>query len=74
MKYALKKYLLSLTFLLGTIYVFSQKVPPPPASPQSGDIGGVPDSPIDGYIFYLAIFAIAIIYYKYKKTYKAIKN
>ncbi|MFT3917845.1 hypothetical protein [Cloacibacterium sp.] len=73
----MKKYLLSLTFLLGTILMFSQRVPPPPATPQGGgDIGGVatPENPIDGYIVYLAIFAVAIIYYKYKKTFKTIKN
>jgi hypothetical protein len=43
----MKKYLLSLTFLLGTILVFSQRVPPPPATPQSGG-PGAPDNPIDG--------------------------
>lgn len=73
MNNTMKKYLLSLTFLLGTIFVFSQRVPPPPATPQSGDIGG-PATPIDGYVIYLAIFAVAIIYYKYKKTFKTIKN
>jgi hypothetical protein len=68
----MKKYLLSLTFLLGTILVFSQRVPPPPATPQSGG-PGAPASPIDDYIIYLAIVGLFVIYYTYKKSNRLVK-
>ena len=42
--------------------------PPPP----EGD--GAPASPIDGYIIYLAIVGLFVIYYTYKKSNRLVKN
>ena len=43
---------------------------PPP--PPEGD--GSPASPIDGYIIYLAIVGLFVIYYTYKKSNRLVKN
>ena len=61
------KYRLSFLFVLAVnVLIFSQFEggdPPPP----EGD-GGVPASPIDLYLIYLAIVAIFVIFYTYKKS------
>ena len=66
------KYRLSFLFVLAVnVLVFSQLEggdPPPP----EGD--GSPASPIDGYIIYLAIVALFVIYYTYKKSNRLVKN
>ena len=38
-------------------------IPPPPPTPQSGDIGGI-ETPIDHYIFILIFIAVALIILK----------
>ena len=66
------KYRLSFLFVLAVnVLVFSQPEggdPPPP----EGD--GSPASPIDDYIIYLAIVALFVIYYTYKKSNRLVKN
>ena len=66
------KYRLSFLFVLAVnVLVFSQlekSDPPPP----EGD--GSPASPIDGYIIYLAIVGLFVIYYTYKKSNRLVKN
>ena len=68
------KYRLSFLFVLAVnVLIFSQfegggDPPPPP----EGD--GAPASPIDGYLIYLAIIAIFVIYYTYKKSNRLVKN
>ena len=66
------KYRLSFLFVLAVnVLIFSQFEggdPPPP----EGD--GSPASPIDGYIIYLAIVALFVIYYTYKKSNRLVKN
>ena len=67
------KYRLSFLFVLGVnALVFSEfegdDGPPPP----EGD--GAPASPIDGYIIYLAIVGLFVIYYTYKKSNRLVKN
>lgn len=69
------KYRLSFLFVLAVnVLVFSQggweDVDPPP--PTHGD--GSPASPIDDYIIYLAIVALFVIYYTYKKSNRLVKN
>ena len=60
------KYRLSFLFVLAVnVLIFSQfedSGPPPP----EGD--GAPASPIDLYLIYLAIAAIFVIFYTYKKS------
>lgn len=68
------KYRLSFLFVLAVnVLVFSQfeggDDPPPP---PEGD--GSPASPIDGYIIYLAIVGLFVIYYTYKKSNRLVKN
>jgi hypothetical protein len=67
------KYRLSFLFVLAVnVLVFSQLEggdPPPP----EGD-GSPPASPIDGYIIYLAIVGLFVIYYTYKKSNRLVKN
>ena len=68
------KYRLSFLFVLAVnVLVFSQLEgggdPPPP---PEGD--GSPASPIDDYIIYLAIVALFVIYYTYKKSNRLVKN
>ena len=41
--------------------------------PDEGD-GSPPASPIDGYIIYLAIVGLFVIYYTYKKSNRLVKN
>jgi hypothetical protein len=48
-------------FLLVGFLSFAQSVPPPPETPESGDIGVYPASPIDSYILVLFLVAIFII-------------
>ena len=68
------KYRLSFLFVLAVnVLIFSQfegggNPPPPP----EGD--GSPASPIDGYIIYLAIVGLFVIYYTYKKSNRLVKN
>ena len=68
------KYRLSFLFVLAVnVLIFSQfegggDPPPPP----EGD--GAPASPIDGYIIYLAIVGLFVIYYTYKKSNRLVKN
>ena len=68
------KYRLSFLFVLAVnVLIFSQfeggdDLPPPP----EGD--GSPASPIDGYIIYLAIVGLFVIYYTYKKSNRLVKN
>lgn len=66
------KYRLSFLFVLAVnVLVFSQLEggdPPPP----EGD--GSPASQIDGYIIYLAIVGLFVIYYTYKKSNRLVKN
>ena len=69
------KYRLSFLFVLAVnVLVFSQcdddGYPPPP--PPEGD--GAPASPIDGYIIYLAIVGLFVIYYTSKKSNRLVKN
>lgn len=70
------KYRLSFLFVLAVnVLVFSQgdwegDGDPPP--PPEGD--GSPASPIDGYIIYLAIVGLFVIYYTYKKSNRLVKN
>lgn len=71
MKNTMKKILLSFNIFLGTMLVLAQSVPPPPPNPESGDIGA-PATPIDNYLFVLAILAFMIIYY-YKTKHKKIR-
>ena len=67
------KYRLSFLFVLAVnVLIFSQFEggdPPPP----EGD-GSPPASPIDGYIIYLAIVGLFVIYYTYKKSNRLVKN
>jgi hypothetical protein len=68
------KYRLSFLFVLAVnVLIFSQfeggDDPPPP---PEGD--GSPASPIDGYIIYLAIVGLFVIYYTYKKSNRLVKN
>ena len=67
------KYRLSFLFVLAVnVLIFSQLEggdPPPP----EGD-GSSPASPIDGYIIYLAIVGLFVIYYTYKKSNRLVKN
>lgn len=69
----LKYKLTFLLFIAVNALVFCQggfegSDPPPP----EGD--GAPASPIDGYLIYLAIIAIFVIYYTYKKSNRLVKN
>ena len=65
------KYRLSFLFVLAVnVLVFSQEGGAPP--PPEGD--GSPASPIDGYIIYLAIVGLFVIYYTYKKSNRLVKN
>ena len=64
------KFILLLLFGFSTL-AYSQiegSDPPPP----EGD--GSPASPIDGYIIYLAIVGLFVIYYTYKKSNRLVKN
>lgn len=68
------KYRLSFLFVLAVnVLIFSQfeggDDPPPP---PEGD--GAPASPIDGYIIYLAIVGLFVVYYTYKKSNRLVKN
>lgn len=68
------KYRLSFLFVLAVnVLIFSQfeggDDPPPP---PEGD--GSPASPIDGYIIYLAIVGLFVVYYTYKKSNRLVKN
>ena len=69
------KYRLSFLFVLAVnVLIFSQiegggDPPPPP----EGD-GSPPASPIDGYIIYLAIVGLFVIYYTHKKSNRLVKN
>lgn len=64
------KFTLLLVFSISGLYFgqFEGGDPPPP----EGD--GSPASPIDGYIIYLAIIGIFVIYYTYKKMNRLVKN
>ena len=70
------KYRLSFLFVLAVnALVFSQDwegEDPPLPEPSEGD--GAPASPIDLYLIYLAIAAIFVIYYTYKKSNRLVKN
>ena len=68
------KYRLSFLFVLAVnVLVFSQDWEGgDPPSPPEGD--GAPASPIDGYIIYLAIVGLFVIYYTYKKSNRLVKN
>ena len=68
------KYRLSFLFVLAVnVLVFSQGGwDPPTPEPPEGD--GSPASPIDGYIIYLAIVGLFVIYYTYKKSNRLVKN
>lgn len=60
--------------LLGLSFIAkAQTTPPPPPPGEEGDIGGL-SQPIDGYIFWLLIIAVAMIFIAYNKKYKLIKN
>ncbi len=66
------KYRLSFLFVLAVnALVFSQDWEdggdPPPPEVTHGD--GAPASPIDLYLIYLAIVAIFVIFYTYKKSF-----
>lgn len=68
------KYRLSFLFVLAVnVLVFSQEGGDPPPPPPEGD-GSPPASPIDGYIIYLAIVGLFVIYYTYKKSNRLVKN
>ena len=64
------KFILLLLFGFSTLAYsqFEGGDPPPP----EGD--GSPASPIDDYIIYLAIVALFVIYYTYKKSNRLVKN
>lgn len=68
------KYRLSFLFVLAVnVLVFSEfEGDGDPPSPPEGD--GAPASPIDGYIIYLAIVGLFVIYYTYKKSNRLVKN
>lgn len=60
------KYRLSFLFVLAVnVLIFSQYEGGDPPAPE-GD--GAPASPIDLYLIYLAIAAIFVIFYTYKKS------
>ena len=67
------KYRLSFLFVLAVnVLIFSQFEGGDPPPPPEGD--GSPASPIDGYIIYLAIVGLFVIYYTYKKSNRLVKN
>ena len=67
------KYRLSFLFVLAVnVLIFSQFEGGDPPPPPHGD--GAPASPIDGYIIYLAIVGLFVIYYTYKKSNRLVKN
>lgn len=66
MKATMKKLILGISVFLGTFYSFAQAVPPPPPSPESGEIGG-PATPIDMYVYLLGVVVPVIIFYYYRK-------
>ena len=66
------KYRLSFLFVLAVnVLVFSQLDGGDPAPPEGE---GSPAAPIDGYIIYLAIVGLFVIYYTYKKSNRLVKN
>ena len=67
------KYRLSFLFVLAVnVLIFSFEGGGDPPPPPEGD--GSPASPIDGYIIYLAIVGLFVIYYTYKKSNRLVKN
>ncbi len=64
------KFILLLLFGFSTL-AYSQFEGGEPEPPE-GD--GTPASPIDGYIIYLAIAGLFVIYYTYKKSNRLVKN
>jgi hypothetical protein len=62
----MKKITLSISVFLGTFLTLAQVIPPPP-QPEAGDIGGMPEAPIDTYLYLLFVMAsIIILFYKNK--------
>ena len=59
----LSKKTYSFLLVLISMLSFAQSVPPPPDTPESGDIGAYPASPIDAYTFILFFIAITMIVY-----------
>ena len=67
------KYRLSFLFVLAVnVLIFSFEGGGDPPPPPEGD--GSPASPIDGYIIYLAIVGLFVIYYTYKKSNRLVKK
>lgn len=56
--------------LIGTFF-YAQSPPPPPVSGRPGDVGpGTPASPIDMYLYILALAAVLMMYFYHYKTKK----
>ena len=73
MRNIINKKLVMLMFLGLSFIVKAQDTPTPPPPGEEGDIGGL-SQPIDGYVFWLLIIAVTMIFVAYNKKYKHIKN
>lgn len=69
MKSILNKTILSLVLLVLGVLVNAQT--PPPPQEESGDVGGI-SQPVDMYVIWLAIVAVAFIIYFVKQNQKRI--
>lgn len=70
------KHLYKLLFFFAILFfnVVNAQPPTPPAGGGGGVTSGAPASPIDDYIIYLAIVAMFVIYYTFKKSNRLVKN
>lgn len=72
MKNTINKLILSISFFLGLVLTMAQLAPAPP-KPGAGGIGGMPETPIDNYLYILIILAVMILFF-YKNKLKSLKN
>ena len=69
------KHLYKLLFFFAILfYNIVNAQPPTPPGGGGGVTPGAPASPIDDYIIYLAIVAMFVIYYTFKKSNRLVKN
>lgn len=74
MKNTLKKISTVFTLFLGTLFSLAQMVPPPPPTEQASPGPGGPATPIDGYVYLMALVVSFILFFYKNKLSLSKKN